>query len=615
MPLEVNKHVQQIRGYQPFDVGTSEMVYELQGDGTQPQFRVVTLDYLLAAIEQPTLKTLVLTGDAGHGKTSLCASLLAMLRVKDGDETTPQDVDRRAVFRELSAAGGDANRPIGRTRNGRPLYVLRDLSELSPQAGAQKLVELLDPPDEGLAIICANEGQLRKCVAEDDNLDKGGGTGRAKILVETLTAGIVRGQVSDPDGTVAVINLNYQSVAADNPNGGLISWVLKQWTTTQWGRWKPCETCDAQKVCPILANRNELNDPTRGPQRRAAIRDVFAAAERTGAVVTTRQAFSVTSYMITGGLSCENVHTRYQWSRSSRSWQAPHLYHQALFGDRLSQQQRHQVPAFFALRKLDPGRVSRRQVDDQLDPDTVGDFPPTDASSYLQKVRTNRDAQKQAEQLRGLYTFLRRADFFNSDDNKDRFARMGMHAGDDFVSAQDRNRDLADTRVRDSFLKGLEAVQGIHRAGSNPDFLVLDPAFFTHRARAAVISRRVASKGVEVVDQVTQWQKEGRTGVLLEMRNAVEWLNRAIYIRIPTVGPGEGTISVEADLLRFELLTRWAAGLRSEVQHEAEIRGLSGSLAELADSSSKDDEIQVLVGNVMRKLMIDVGDKIRSVRA
>ncbi|MEV4905504.1 hypothetical protein AB0N46_12725 [Streptomyces albidoflavus] len=610
MPLEVNKHVQRIRRYQPFDADTSEMIYELQADWTQSLFPVVTLKYLLEAIERPTTKTIVLTGDAGHGKTSLCASLLAELRVV-AEPITPEV--RKAVFLELSGAG-DASRSLGQTRGGRPLYILSDLSELSPQAGARKLVELLDPPDEGIAIICANEGQLRKCVAEDDNLGKGG-TGRAKILVKTLTEGIVRGQVSDPDGTVTVINLNYQSVAADSDNGGLIPWVLKQWTTNQWSRWKPCETCDARNVCPILANRNELNDLTRGPQRRAAIRDVFAAAERTGAVITTRQALSVTSYMLTGGLSCENVHAKYQRSHSNRLWQAPHLYHQALFGDRLTQQQRHLVPAFFALRKLDPGKVSRRQVDDRLDPDTAGDFPPADASSYLQKVRTNRDVQKQAEQLRGLYTFLRRADFFNSDDNTDRFARMGLQAGDDFVRVQDKNRDPADTRVRDRFLKGLEAVQGIHRAGSNPDFFILDPAFFTHRARAAVISRRVPSKGVEVVDQVTQWQREAGTGATPEMQKAVEWLNRAIYIRIPAVAPDQDAVSVEADLLRFELLTRWAAGLRSEVQHEAEIRGLSGALAELADSSNKEDEIQVLVGNIMRKLMIDVGDKIRSVRA
>ncbi|MET9389565.1 hypothetical protein ABZY20_04000 [Streptomyces sp. NPDC006624] len=612
MPLEVNAHVQRIRRYQPFDVDASEMIYERadQTDRTQSPYRVVTLDYLLGVIEQPTTKTIVLTGDAGHGKTSLCANLLAELMV--GENPIPSDV-RRTVFNELLEAG-DASRPLAQTRSGRPLYILRDLSELSVQAGAHKLVQLLDPPDQGVAIICANEGQLRQCVAEDDNRDSSG-TGRANILVKTLTDGIARGQVSDPAGTVTVINLNYQSVATDSRNGGLVTWVLKQWTTPRWSRWKPCDICDAREICPILANRNELHDATHGPQRRAAIRDLFAAAERTGAVVTTRQALSVTSYMLTGGLACEDVHAKYQWSHSNKLWQAPHLYHQALFGDRLTQQQRNRVPAFLALRKLDPGKVSRRQVDDRLDPDTAGRFPPRDPRSYLQTARTTRDAQKQAEQLRGLYTFLRRADFFNNIDDSDRFARMGLQAGDDFVSVQKENGDPADTAVRDRFLKGLEAVQGIHRAGSNPDFLVLDPAFFAQRARAAVISRRVSSKGVEVVDQVTQWQKEDRTVDIPGMRNAVEWLNRSIFIRIPAVAPGQSAVSVEVDLLRFELLTRWAAGLRSEVQHEAEIRGLSGALAELADLLNRDDEIQVLVGNVMRKLMIDVGDKIRSVRA
>lgn len=148
MPLEVNKHVQRIRRYQPFDVDASEMIYEQadQADRTQSPYPVVTLDYLVSAIEQPTTKTIVLTGDAGHGKTSLCANLLAELRM--GGDTIPSDV-RKTVFNEL-LKDGDAGRPVALTRSGRPLYILRDLSELSLQAGADKLVELLDPRTMGL---------------------------------------------------------------------------------------------------------------------------------------------------------------------------------------------------------------------------------------------------------------------------------------------------------------------------------------------------------------------------------------------------------------------------------------------------------------------------------
>lgn len=610
MALVINKHVQRIRRYQPFDVDSTEMIYELQEDREQPLFPVVTLDYLLGAIERPSARIIVLTGDAGHGKTSLCAGVLGKLRAES--EPVPPEIQKE-VSRDLRASGATADRPLGLTRSGRPLYVLTDLSGFDPQGGARKLVDLLDLPDDGVAIVCANEGQLRKCVAAED-VHHNSGPARLSVLVTTLTEGVERGQVSNPDGSVIVVNLNYQSVAADGGNGGLVRWVLRQWNHK--GKWKSCDSCDARDVCPILANHRELSDNIRGPQRQEAVRDVFAAAECSGTVITTRQALSVTSYTITGGLTCESVHAKYRWSRLDTTWQAPHLYHQAIFGDRLNQHERRLVPAFLALRKLDPGRVSRRQVDDQLDPEQAGHFAPTDPSSVPHKVRTTRDARKQAEQLRNLYTFLRRLDFFDHGDRTDRFARMGLLAGDDFVGIQDKNRDPSDTRVRDRFLKGLEAVQGVHRTGSNPDFFVLDPAFFTHRAQAVVLSRRVPSKGIAVVDQITQWQAEGeRVGVTPEMQDAVEWLNRAIYIRIPAVDPDKGAVSLEADLLRFELLTRWAAGLRSEVQHDAEIRGLSGTLAELANTSSKEDEIQVLVGTVMRKLMIDVGDKIRSVHA
>ncbi|TLW91685.1 hypothetical protein FFT09_12150 [Saccharomonospora piscinae] len=579
------------------------MIYERQTDRVNRLYPVVTLEYLLEVIERSETKTIVLTGDAGHGKTSLCASVLGRLRTDEPGDASRAEI-QRAVFADLEAYG-DASRPVGSTGSGRPLYVLKDLSEINIDGGAQRLRALLSPPGHGVAIICANEGQLRKCVASDT-------TGQAHVIVQTLSEGIKRGRVTSPDGSVIVINLNYQTVASEVGGKGLVPWALGRWTTAQGNRWKVCENCLAQHVCPILANQRELSDVSAGPSRREAVKDLFAAAERTGAVITTRQALSVLSQMITGGLDCEDVHRRYSRAHNDQSWQYVHMYHQALFGDRLNQEQRKLVPTFRPLRRLDPGRVSRREVDDHVDPALIlTKFTPEDPSSDEERVRTARDAQKQAERLRDLYVFLRRADFFNST-STDRFARMGLQSGDDFVAVPMAAKDNSDTNVRDRFLKGLEAVQGVHRAGSNPDFVVLDPAFFTHRMRAAVISRRVSSKGAIVIDQVGQWRAESDTEP--EMQHAVEWLNREIYIRIPEVAGDGRTVSVEADLMRFELLTRWAEGLRSEVQHEAEIRGLTGALAELAHAPGQEDEIQVLVVDVLRKLMIDVGDKIRLVR-
>lgn len=596
MALEVNGHVVRLHRFQPFDADSADLVFERQTDRNQPTFRVVTRDYLQSIVELPGTRTIVLTGDAGHGKTSLCASLLEDLGASKEDAS-----------RQIERAGKHGREPVGSTLAGRPIYMLKDLSDFAASFGAQRLIDLLDPPDNGVAIICANEGQLRNCVSGDQS-------GRTQVIVDTLASGIALGTVASGDGSVFVINLNYQSVAPDNRDDGIVDWATRSWSGDKRS-WQICKRCDARDVCPILSNHEALSDSASGPLRRRAVRDVFSAAERIGTIVTARQALSVLAYAITGGLACEDVHRRYQSAHMDETWQYPYQYHQALFGDRLSLQQRQQVPAIGALRRLDPGSVSRRQVDDMLEPDgaKVAFLPPVPGAN-ARPLRTSQAALREAVELRDLYIFLRRADFFNGD-APDRFARLGLSAGDEFTKITGSASEASKTSVRDAILKGLEAVQGVHRAGSNPDFLVLDPAFFSHRTRAAVVSRTVTSRNVQVVDQVSQWRREKEPGAPDPvLHSAVEWLNRSIFVRIP--GPGErAPIAVEVDLLRFELLSRWAAGLRSGTQHEAEIRGLTSTLAALAEVASEREVIQVLVGGVPRKLTIDVGDQIRSVRA
>lgn len=594
MALETNALVGRMHRFQPFDADSAEMVFERQTDREQPTFDVVTRRYLRKVVEKASTRTVVLTGDAGHGKTSLCASLLMDLGASS--------VEAAAA---LEAAGKYGTEPVGETLSGRPVYMLKDLSDFSAGVGAGRLLALLTPPEDGVAIVCANEGQLRNCVFEDKSR-------RAQVVVDTLRAGIARGRIASSDGAVVVINLNYQSVAPDREGEGLVDWAVRNWGADKRS-WQICKRCDARETCPIFANHESLSDASNGPSRRRAIRDLFSAAERTGAVVTARQALSTLAYAITGGLTCDDVHRRYGNSRADTSWQYPYQYHQALFGDRLTPQQRQQVPTIPSLRRLDPGKVSRRQVDDLLEPEAaqVKFLPPMPGPDSPQ-FKTIQDAQRGASSLRDLYAFLRRVDFFNGD-APDRFARLGLSAGDDFIKITD-TPDSKKTEVRDVVLKGLEAVQGIHRVGSNPDFLVLDPAFFSHRTRAAVVSRSVTNRNVQVVDQVRQWANEAKPGeedpVLHE---AVEWLNRAVFVRIPGP-PGQAPVAVEVDLMRFELLYRWAAGLRSGTQHEAEIRGLTSTLAGLTDGASEREVIQVLVGAVPRKIMIDVGDQIRSVR-
>ena len=594
MPLLVNGHVEKLHKYQPFDADSGDLVFEQQSTYDQPMFKVETRGFLERLVKGSAIRLIVLTGDAGHGKTSLCAALLEDLGASPA---------QAALSVEEYGLAGES--PAGQTSAGRPIYIIKDLSEFKPEVGATHLNRLLQPQGNGIAVVCANEGQLRSCVAADT-------TEESRVIVETLSAGVSQGAVKSADGIIAVINLNYQSVA---PTGrpGLLDWALGQWAVDRRS-WQICKRCDAQSVCPIWANHEALSDKAAGPRRRDALRDLFGAAETTGAVITTRQALSAVSYAVTGGIRCADVHKKYSRDPTSVEWQSAHLYNQALFGDMLSPRQREQVPVILALRRLDPGWVSRREVDDYLDPDSAQAlFLPPQPGVEANSTRTLKQLREDAKLLRRLYAFLRRVDFFDAEAGT-RYPRLGISAGDQFMAIQGEIPDADKTVIRDTLLKGLEAVQGVHRVGRNPDFLVLDPAFYAHRARASVVAQTVTNRDVQLMDQLSHWNATAQKSALEpELQSAVEWSNRAVFVRIPLRGQ-ESTVSVELNLLRFELLTRWAGGLRSGAQHEAEIRGLTNSLAALSDGGDEGQDIQVLVGSIPRKLTIDVGNQIRSVR-
>lgn len=585
MALEVNTHVTRLRRFQPFHPDSAELVYE-QSDPKEPGFETVALGHLESIVEDPRIRIIVLTGDAGHGKTSLCARLLERLG------STPTEAA------SLIRAQGDGSGAIAATRSGRPLRILKDLSDVTVERGAELLAELLAVGDDTVSIVCANEGRLRRAVASEpgDNL---------RVLTRTLEQGLSDGSLASVDPAVHVVNLNFQSVAPDTRRG-LIDWALRSWSGDR-RRWQICTRCDAATVCPIYANHRQLADDELGDTRRDSARTLFATAERAGAVITTRQALATVAFAITGGMQCTDVHRRWQRGPTDTTWQYAYLYHQALFGDRLSRDDRSHVPAFEAMRRLDPGAIALRSVDDSLEP-TAEDPPFLPPVPALDEgtPRSRRDAQRESETLRQLMRFLRRRDFFEGQVDTPLLARMGLQAGPAFETAARYGAHTA-VAIRDALLRGLEAVQGVHRAGQPPDFLVLDPAFVTHRSRAAVVARKIQSRVVVVVPQLEHWRLTGNDDP--DLPKALDWLDRVAYLRIQD---SDATVALALDLFRFELLYRWAAGLSSRVQHEAEIRHLSGALSQLVPSGDYLDEITVLVGGERRTLTIDVGERVRS---
>lgn len=578
MGLEFNSHVERMGRFQPFSANSADAVHE-QGDPRPRGFETAAFRHVLETIENPQVQLIVLTGDAGHGKTHLCAKILEERGI---DSVTAH----RSILNDA-----DGRHELTHTRTGRPLRMVKDLSEMQSEGAAELLSEVLDLPPDTVTVVCANEGRLRRAVAMKQG-------SRLEVLTRTLEEGIKTGRCASVDPTVHVINLNYQSVAPEG-DSGLVDWTLTSWGTDRRS-WRSCGRCDAQAGCPIFANHNLLSCQVRGARRRERIKLLVATAERTGSVVTIRHALATIAHAITGGTNCREVHRRYK----QPGWQYRHLFHQALFGDRLTAPQRTtQVPTFLALRRLDPGRTALRAVDDILEPEEadVPFLPPLPVMEGA-TPRSKRDAQRESETLHKVLVFLRRRDYFDSYEGPGPYERMGLRGGEQFEQAAvDSSDRRAPVVVRDTLLRGLEAVQGVRRASNPADFLVLDPAFVNHRSRAAVVGHRIPSRNILIEGQVAHWNHTGDP----QMHRAVDWLSRTTFIRMPN------EFTIPLDLFRFELLLRWADGLRARSEHAAAVRFINGLLAK-AMPRTEGDEIVVLVGGERRTLSIDVGDRIRS---
>ncbi|WP_433274655.1 hypothetical protein ACQPZA_26065 [Pseudonocardia xinjiangensis] len=592
MTLEVNKNVERLSRYQPFNASSSQLYQENVVDmSSRDALPTQAFDYVTKLIADRQTGVVVLTGDAGHGKTHLCTRVLAGLGL--GAENVP------AIIRDKC----DGESDLRQLPTGRSLRIIKDLSEFAESA-PRKLIEALEAADR-VTIICANEGKLRSTVQAEPE--------RLAAVREVLEMGTVSGSTT-MDSRLHVVNLNYQSVAA-HAERSLTAHLLRYWGQDQ-RKWRSCAPCDARDICPIYENHRLLSQGREGEERRNGVVQLMKIVEHTGQVVTIRELLIVIALAITGGLRCRDVHAHYHASKTSTHWQYRHIFHQAIFGETITAKQQAQVRLIAALKRVDPGRTALRGVDDYLVPEAdeiLGRFLPPDSAAVEETPRSRVQSRRDADRQRRAFLFLRRRDFFFSgtvESGITRAERAGIKFASQFsLAASD---DVAETQLvglRDELLRGLEAIQGIRRS-RQANFLVVDPAFTSHRSRASVIARQFTSSRVRIHAQSDWWRQ--RSGEAASIPHSVDWLDRSVYLVFSNAN-GEVALAIELDMHRVELILRYAEGLTARRHFHADIRNLSAQLAHLSSVSNDDGEIMVLVDGERRKLAIDVGNRIRAV--
>lgn len=240
---------------------------------SEAKLRVRTkISSLVAAMSKPEfpLDLVILTGDAGDGKTAACVDFA----LQSGVERPLQPVD---------SAGG--------------WQIIKDASE-NPE---EELIAALMAARAGggaRLLVAINEGRLRRLRSApvfSDVWDT--------VIEPALSAWInatVAGQLDAAMRAhrIGVINFRHRMhVRTVAPS------LFATWTPPAYWEEGPCASCPARERCPIRANASSL----RSPAAVERITDVVAMAHFSGQRLPFRRLQGVLAFTVTGGLGCAAV--------------------------------------------------------------------------------------------------------------------------------------------------------------------------------------------------------------------------------------------------------------------------------------------------------------------
>ena len=150
MPANINSHVARLHRFLPFSSAHDQIYEEYQTGEDNLDLATVAIFHAIEAI-RANAKCVILTGDAGHGKTHMCRRLLE----KELLGYTPEEA------RKILQGSCDAKSPIPPAKGVESVSVRihKDLSEIQPPSKAAILFEEALDRDNECLVVCANEGR------------------------------------------------------------------------------------------------------------------------------------------------------------------------------------------------------------------------------------------------------------------------------------------------------------------------------------------------------------------------------------------------------------------------------------------------------------------------
>lgn len=282
-----------------------------------------TEQFVRECFQRPLPPSIIVTGNAGDGKTYLCRQII--------ESFTGQPV---------TTWSDRGDWPI--QRDTLTLRVVKDLSELGEDAGAQMLremdAELARDHPQTIFLLAANEGRLRALLSREGLHD-----------LYTSVDRQIRTGTDAQNSHLIVIDLNQVTTSTYVPQA--VDWL------TAPAHWHACQGCPARDACPIRFNAQRLADTHIGSR----LTLLYQTLEHLGLHITIRDMLIHLAYTTTGGLTCQQVidqSEQMHWDRRDL------VYYENVWGTGASMTFRQKAVTISQLRRLQVGEISVFAVDD-----------------------------------------------------------------------------------------------------------------------------------------------------------------------------------------------------------------------------------------------------------
>ncbi len=512
--------------------------------------------------------SIILTGNAGDGKTYLCRQIIHAFSAQT-----------------ITEWGKDPEFQID--RGSMRLSVVKDLSEMSVAAGVLQLKRLNATINDATAheryLIAANEGRLRDLLREA-GLDE---------LEEKITRQLLDGPDQDHKSLI-VINLNKVATSAYVPEALMWMSLPKHWAA--------CTHCPIVKSCPIHFNARRLREDVVAQR----ITLLYQIIEHIDKHVTIRDMLMHLAYTVTGGQQCADLIRQAQHGDEFR--RGPMVYTENVWALQAPEAFRRKSVVVQHLEGFSVGKHSLFSTDDFIingyepssdnseryarifvhDVDLGNHLFEQDRNNYLRgNATTVSDGHR--HQLLMWLPRCRRKVFFEHDEKQHAVRLIPFLFLNNYLALLDDDWSAKKEHLEDIVL-------GLNRAFSQLYLTERDMLYVTAQySRTAEQPQPLVRRKIPI--QLLAFRVEQNESEAYDSKRGTLWLeiNPAVS---PAHRDGYEPVRWHLSLLRFEYLMRLAHGGTYNIlaeQCDLSIRNLKDQLLSLAQETDQSDIVEFFV--------------------